>query len=128
MQHAHGCVWIDHRQARIFGVSAESADELVIHDVDAPAHIHRRADHVHLGKAKPNTEFLDRVAGTLTGFRGFIIVGPGAARTELAGFLGDHYPALAKKVWGIEPMDHPSDAQIVAATRRYMRVSARMHD
>jgi hypothetical protein len=20
MQHAHGCVWIDHRQARIFGI------------------------------------------------------------------------------------------------------------
>jgi len=128
MEHARGCVWIDHRQARIFGISADSVDELVVHDAHAPAHIHRRADNVHLGKARPDKAFLDKVAGFLTGFRGFVIVGPGTARTELAGYISDHYPALAKKVWGIEPMDHPSDAQIVAATRRYMRVSARMHD
>lgn len=128
MQHAHGCVWIDHRQARIFGISAERADELVVHDADAPAHIHRRADNVHLGKAPPNAAFFDRVAGTLTGFRGFIIVGPGTARTELAGFLGDRYPSLARKIWGIEAMDHPSDAQIVAAARRYIRAGVRMHE
>lgn len=128
MQHAHGCVWIDHRQARVFGISADGADELVVHDDNAPTHIHRRADSAHLGKAKPNKEFLDQVAGMLTGFRGFIIAGPGTARTELAGFLSERYPALAKKVWGIEPMDHPSDGQIVAAARKYMRAGTRMHD
>jgi stalled ribosome rescue protein Dom34 len=127
MQHNHGCVWIDHREARIFGVSVDDVDEVIIHDARAPAHIHRRADHVHLGKAAPDKEFLDEVATNLARFRGVVIVGPGTARTELAGYLTDIYPAIAKKVWGIEPMDHPSDPQLVALARKYFRTATRMH-
>lgn len=127
MQHNHGFVWIDHREARIFGVSVDDVDEVIIHDAHAPTHIHRRADHVHLGKAAPDKEFLDEVAAKLAGFRGIVIVGPGNARTELAGYLTDAHPAIAKKVWGIEPMDHPSDSQLIAVARKYFRAASRMH-
>ncbi|MBN9305486.1 MAG: hypothetical protein BGO82_03250 [Devosia sp. 67-54] len=127
MHHTSGCVWIDHREARIFGLSVDDADEIVVHDAHAPQHIHRRADHVHLGKEAPNTEFFADIADKLGGFRRILIVGPGVARTEFAGYLTDTHPALAKKVWGIEAMDHPTDAQLIAAARKYFRAATRMH-
>lgn len=127
MPHHNGCVWIDHREAKIFGISVDDADEVVLHDTHAPAHIHRRADHVHKGKSVPDKTFLDEVASKLSGFRGFIIVGPGTARAELAGYLAEAYPMLAKRIWGIEPVDHPTDPQLVAAARKYLRAANRMH-
>ena len=127
MSHKNCCVWIDHREAKVFGISVDDVDEVVIHDKHAPLHIHRRADHVHLGKAPPDKEFFDEVASKLGGFRGVIIVGPGTARTEFAGHIAPLYPMLAKRVWGIEAMDHPTDAQIVAVARKFFRAADRMH-
>jgi hypothetical protein len=127
MAHAHGCVWIDHREARIFGVSTDEADEIVLHDLTAPAHIHRKADHVHQGKAGPDKTFLAQVAGKLAGFRGIMIVGPGTARTDLAGYLADSHPLIAKRVWGVEPADHPTYPQLIALARKYFRAADRMH-
>ena len=127
MTHYHACIWLDHREAKIFGINAEEADEVVVHDHAAPRHIHRRADHVHLGKAKPDHAFFDAIAKDLHDFKAILIAGPGQARTELAGYLTDKYPALAKRVWGIEAMDHPTENQIVAAARKYFHAADRMH-
>ena len=60
MPHRHGCVWIDHREAKIFSVSVDDVDEIVIHDAHSPTHIHRRADHVHLGKQTLDKGYLAR--------------------------------------------------------------------
>ena len=59
--------------------------------------------------------------------KAILIGGPGKARTELAGYLNDKHPALAKRIWAIEPMDHPSDAELVAAARKYFHAATRMH-
>lgn len=123
----YGFVWIDHREARIFGISKDGSDEHIVHEHGGPRHIHSAADQVHLGKAPPDAKFLGEIADGLEGFKAILIAGPGSARTELAGFLTEHHPALAKRVWGIEPMDHPSDRQIVAAARKYFRAEDRMH-
>lgn len=127
MAHYHGCVWIDHREARIFGIGQGEADSKVIHDAAAPHHIHRKADHVGLGKVPIDAAFLNEVAAGLDSFKAIAIFGPGAARTELAGYLAEHHPAVAKRVWGIEPMDHPTDNQIVAAAQKYFKAADRMH-
>ena len=127
MPHHHGCVWIDHREAKIFGVSVDDVDEIVIHDTQSPLHIHRKADHVHQGKSAVDKTFMDEIASKLGSFRGFIIVGPGTARAELAGYLAQAYPMLAKRIWGIEPADHPTDGQLAAAARKYFRAANRMH-
>jgi stalled ribosome rescue protein Dom34 len=127
MTHYHACIWIDHREAMIFGIGGEGTDEVVVHDHHAPKHIHRKADHVHLGKAPPDHEYLDEIAGSLGSFKAIVITGPGTARNELAGYLSEHYPLVAKRVWGIEPVDHPSAPQIVAAARKYFRAADRMH-
>lgn len=127
MSHFHGCVWIDHREAKVFGIGATEIEGEVVHDRAAHKHIHRKADHVGMGKDPLDHGYLKEVAEALAPFKAIVIAGPGNARTELAGYLNEHYPALAKRVWGIEPMDHPTDAQLVAAVRKYFRAADRMH-
>ena len=123
----HAVVWIDHREAKIFGLSRDSATELVLHDGHVPKHIHRKADNVHLGKVQPDHAFFDEVAGSLAAFKAILITGPGEARTQFAGYLNEEYPLLAKKVWRIEPMDHPTEPRLIAAARKYFKAADRMH-
>ena len=128
MTHFHACVWLDHREAKIFGVGETGADEAIVEDTKSPAHIHRRADHVGLGKAGADPKFFAEVAELLRPYQAILIAGPGTARSEFAGYLTEHQPRLAKRVWGIEPMDHPTDKQIVAAVRKYFHAADRMHN
>lgn len=127
MTHYHACVWIDHREAKVFGIGETGADEHEVVDTTSPAHIHRKADHVGLGKAGADPHFFAEVAAQLQPYKAILIVGPGTARSEFAGYLNEHDASLAKRIWGIEPMDHPTDKQIVAAVRRYFRAADRMH-
>jgi stalled ribosome rescue protein Dom34 len=127
MQHTHACVWIDHREAKIFAMNRDETSEVILHDHDAPKHIHRKADNVRLGKAEPNRRFLDDVTAALAPFKAILIAGPGDARTQLAGYLSDAHPLTAKNIWGIEPMDHPTEPELIAAARKYFRAADRMH-
>ena len=121
------CVWIDHNEARIFGVTASDVDKSVVQDERPTRHIHRKADHVGLGNEPMSPQFLGEVAEALQPAKAILIGGPGKARTELVGYLNDKHPALAKRIWAIEAMDHPSDAELVAAARKYFHAATRMH-
>jgi stalled ribosome rescue protein Dom34 len=127
VNHYHVCVWIDHYEAKIFGVDANTSEDTVIEDKGPHHHIHRKADHVHLGTDPVDGEFLDEVAGALKTAKAILICGPGKAHFELAGYLNDRYPASAKHIWGIERMDHPTGPQIVAKARAFFRAGNRMH-
>ena len=127
MSHSHACVWLDHREARIFGIDADAFDETAIRDHHSPKHIHRKADHVGLGKADPPLAYFAEIAAALLPYRAILIAGPGTARNEFAGYLVEHDARLRSRVWGIEAMDHPTRPQIVAAARKYFRVADRMH-
>lgn len=127
MKATHACVWIDHREAKIFGVTRDEASETVLHDHAAPRHIHHKADTIGSGKAAPDHAFFDEIALALAPFKGVLIVGPGQARTQLAGYLTEKHPLLAKRIWGIEPMDHPTEPQLAAAAVKYFRAEATMH-
>lgn len=123
----HACVWIDHRQAKIFEIDTKSATKEELHDRRPRHHIHRKADHVDLGKAPMDEELLRATAAALEGTRAILILGPGAARGELAGYLSEHHPQLSSNIWGIQPSDHPTDAEIVAHARAFFAAANRMH-
>jgi stalled ribosome rescue protein Dom34 len=123
----HACVWIDHRQAKVFGISPDEVNKTTVGARHQTHHIHRKADHVGLGKEPMSPDFLAEIAEALQQAKAILIAGPGTARTELAGYLHEHYPALARRVWGVEPMDHPSVSELFAGARRYFHAADRMH-
>ncbi len=127
MSHYHACVWIDHREAKIFGIVIDEADEATTPNAHATHLIHRKADHVGLGKAPLDHAFLKEIAEKLEPAQAILLTGPGQAKTELADYLKQHFPAIAARVWGIEPIDHPTDGELVATARKYFRAADRMH-
>lgn len=127
MTRYHACVWLDHREAKVFGITKVDSEEIDIHDHHSPKHIHRKADHVGLGKAETPHQFFAEIADALEPYRAILITGPGTARSEFAGYLVEHNAKIRARVWGIEPMDHPTKPELIAAARKYFRAADPMH-
>jgi hypothetical protein len=48
------------------------------------------------------------------------------AKTEFVTWLHGHSPALAGRLFGVEPLQHMSDGQIVAEARRFFKRADRI--
>ena len=110
----HAVVWIDHKEARIFHVHPEAADEATI--FSPQHHIHRHPK----GRGEPREHpddakhFFDHVARELDGVDSVLIVGPASAKHEFFKFVQENHRPLESKVVGIETADHPTGGEIVA--------------
>ena len=71
--------------------------------------------------------FLERVAKGLMHVAAILITGPASAKTELAAHLKHVHPDLAKRVSGVESLDHPTEGAPVAFARIFFRADDRMH-
>jgi stalled ribosome rescue protein Dom34 len=119
MKAHNSIVWLDHREARIFGIDAEKlqAENVVASD----HHFHRHpkgpgAEHEHPSDA---AHFFKDLAAALRDAGAVLLVGPSTAKLQFLRFLAKHEPALEAKVVGVETVDHPSDRQLVAQARHY---------
>jgi hypothetical protein len=119
----HAAVFIDHHEARIYHVDLDSFDERTI---DAPhAHVHRHPKgagepHDHPDDAK---RFFGEVAAALKDAEEVLVVGPSTAKLQLINYAHAHDRALVAKIVGVETVDHPTDAQLVAHVQKYFHVS-----
>jgi stalled ribosome rescue protein Dom34 len=122
MTYLNAVVWIDHRGAHIHSFNWDESESVFVRHEDAPHKLHSKASgtpgsqHVHEDKA-----YLGAVVDALQPFREILIVGPGLAKTELKKHLDREAPSVAERVVGVEPMDHPSDGQLLDFARRYFR-------
>ena len=121
----HACVWIDSHEAKVFGLKKGNSTET--HFADHAQHLHKKADRAGHMAHDMDQHLMADIAEVLKSAEGILITGPGQAKTLFAGWLNEHHPAIAKKVWDIKPLDHPSDAQIVAEAKAYFKAQDRMH-
>jgi hypothetical protein len=124
--HYHAVIWIDHREARVFHFNSTDVEGLVLHPDHPTKHIHHKANSIGSGHVSPNHDYLQAVAESVADAGAVLITGPANAKTELADHIRLHDPALAKVIAGIETVDHPSDPQLVAYAKAYMKASDRM--
>ena len=124
--HHHAVVWIDHREARVFHFSPTDVEKLVLHPDNPTKHIHHKANSIGSGHAAEDHAFLHAVAQSVADVGAILVTGPANAKTALVKHIGEHDPQLAKKIVGVESVDHPSDAQLVAHARKYFKVEDRM--
>ncbi len=117
--HRHVTVWIDHSEARIFHIDAAALDEKTL---QAPTHhLHRHpkgptADHNHPDDAH---HFFKTVAHELEGAERVLVLGPSTAKLQFIRYAFKHDPSLEPRVAGVETVDHPTDRQIVAYSKKY---------
>ena len=121
----HAIVWIDHREARVFEVDADTLEQSIVH---APGHhIHRHTDEADLRtRNHPDDEhrFFGEVARVLEGRGQVLVVGPSKTKLHFLRYAQQHEHALEARIVGIETADHPTDAQLVAHLRDYFHESA----
>ena len=100
-----------------------------------PANPHRKLHHkrgmdkggaVGSGRAPEDQQFYHEVVEALNGAQEILIVGPASAKLHLLKHIHSHDPSLSDKVIGVETIDHPSDAQLVAYARKYFKAADRM--
>jgi stalled ribosome rescue protein Dom34 len=124
--HHHAVVWIDHREARVFHFSPTDVEKLVLHPDNPTKHIHHKANSIGSGHAAEDHAFLHAVAQSVADAGAILVTGPANAKTALVKHIGEHDPQVAKKIAGVESVDHPSDAQLVAHARKYFKAEDRM--
>jgi stalled ribosome rescue protein Dom34 len=124
--HYHAVIWVDHREARIFHLSPTDVDRLVLHPDHPTKHIHHKANSIGSGHAQEDQNYFQAIMEAVSGSGAVLITAPANAKTELVKHIRQHSPRIMKTVVGIETVDHPSDAQLVAYARKYFEASDRM--
>ena len=125
--HYHALVWIDHREAKVFQFDATDVDHTTIRSEHPDQHIHHKANSGDSGHAPVDNEFLERVAQAIMRAGAILITGPANAKTELAAHIERVHPDLAKRISGVETLDHPSDGVLLALARSFFKADDRMH-
>lgn len=110
-------VWMDSSSAKIFHVDGDTVQtsRAVRHDGDH--HAQNKTD----AKQKDSPRYFVEVADHLKGHKdSVLLVGPGNSKNHFVTYLeGHHEKGLANRIVATEPMDHPTDAQIVAYARKF---------
>jgi stalled ribosome rescue protein Dom34 len=125
--HYHALVWIDHREAKVFQFDATDVDRTTVRSTHPHQHIHHKANAGDNGHAPLDKEFLNHVAHALDTAGAILITGPASAKTELAAYIKQTQPDLAKRISGVESLDHPTDGALVDFARRFFKADDRMH-
>jgi hypothetical protein len=126
MHHHHAVVWIDHHEARVFHVTSNDVERLVLYPDHPTRHLHHKAGSIGSGHAAEDHAFLQAVAESIADAGAVLITGPAGEKTELARHIREHSPKLASAIVGVETVDHPSDGQLVAFARKHFRAMDRM--
>ncbi len=126
MSHYHAVVWVDHREARIFYFNQAEVDRAVLYSDKPTRHIHQKANIVASGHAEGDARFPQEISAAIAVAGEILVVGPGNAKTELVSYIKKHDPKLAQRIVGVETVDHPTDAQLVAHARAYFKAADRM--
>jgi stalled ribosome rescue protein Dom34 len=119
--HYHAVIWIDHRQARILHFSMTDVDKLVVGPENPVRHLHHKANTIGSGHAPENQKFLEEVVRSVADAGAILVVGPAGEKNELVKHIKHSHPEMIIKIEGVESADHPSDQELVAYARRYLK-------
>lgn len=109
-------IWIDRETARIFHLSNDQMERTRVKATHMDHHTHARDQLDH--KREENSLFKDAAANLADSDR-ILVIGPSVTKHHFQNYLMEQRPQLAKRVAGIETVDHPTDAQIAALAKRF---------
>ena len=126
MKHFHYVVWIDHREAHVLSFAAGDVERRVIRSEHADRRLHHKGGSVSGRRIPEDAAFYKAVAAALEGAGAVLITGPADAKTHLKDEIDRHYPDLAKRIAGVEAVDHPTEGELLALARRRFELTDRM--
>lgn len=121
-------VWLDSREAKVFGLLPSGVEP---HHVKAHGKKHHDQPHgKHQEAHHPEAEgVFKELSAILKDASQVLLLGPGESKTHFKTYLERHSAGtLAKKIVGVETVDHPSDNQILEHARAFFKKYDLMHD
>ena len=115
---SHAVVWIDHQEAHVIQFNADEHENATVSTRSKPGHLHQKAGVVGSGHHVADQTYLHEVVEAVASANEILIVGPSSAKLELMKHMVKHDANIASKVVGIETVDHPSDAQLLAYAKK----------
>jgi stalled ribosome rescue protein Dom34 len=126
MSHYHAVVWLDHAEAHVMHISPDDVEKSVVHPAQPHIHLHSRRGTLGTGRQAEDGAYYQAIVEALKGAQEILVVGPAQAKLQLIKHIHAHDQAMTDKVVGVETVDHPSDAQVVAYARKYFVAKDRM--
>ena len=115
---SHAVVWIDHQEAHVIQFNADEHENATVSTRSKHGHLHQKAGVVGSGHHVADQTYLHEVVEAVASANEILIVGPSSAKLELMKHMVKHDANIASKVVGIETVDHPSDAQLLAYAKK----------
>ena len=122
----HALVWIDHRRADIVYFDRHAHETKLIRHHDAPHAIHHKAGTTGAGHVVEDTQYLNAVAAELRDADEILIVGPSHVKWELKAYIERRARDIARRIVGVEIVNHPTEGQLLAYAQHYFVAVDRM--
>jgi stalled ribosome rescue protein Dom34 len=126
MSHAHAIVWMDAKEAHVFHFGADDVEKERIRSHSPFRKVHHKAGVIGAGHAHLDHRYFDDIAEALAGVQEWLLIGPGAAKTEMASYAEQNLPDLSRRLLGVAPADHPTDGELLAQARQAFKKADRM--
>ena len=104
----------------------EEVEKQLILPADPHKNLHIKSGKMGAGKAKEDQKYYHDIAHALADASEVLVVGPANAKLQLIKHIHAHDHGMVDKIIGVETVDHPSDAQIVAYARKYFAAKDKM--
>ena len=88
--------------------------------------LHSHPTRQHGSEVRDQDEFYAQVCAALANIREVLVTGGNTSLADFKRYADKHQPPLAARIVGYEPVDHPSDKQLVALARNYFAKVDRM--
>jgi len=98
---------------------------MILHPHNPTRHIRHQANASGGTDAPVDIEFFERVTEAIADAKAILITGPSSAKSELAAHVARRHPDIARRVVGVETIDHPSDGALIAVARLYFKAEDR---
>ncbi len=114
-------IWLDSREAKVFKLAPTGVERKHLEGHGRKRHADPHGKHSEQHHPESEALFKD-LAAALVDAGELLILGPGEAKTRFKGWLERHDPkGLAKRIVGVETVDHPKENEIVAKAREFFK-------
>lgn len=121
MSYQHAVVWLDHLNAKVIDFTVAEQHVQIVHSESDHRQVHRKSGAPGSGKHAEDRAYFDAIVNALGDARDVLVAGPGMAKQAFVKDLEHRHPEWARRVVGVETMDHPSVDQLLVAARRYFK-------
>lgn len=129
MSHVHAVVWLDHREAKVVDFSVDDKHVVNVHHQGGHRQVHHKAGSVGSGHSNDDAHYFDAIVTALGDAQEILITGPGTAKIGLRDHVAKKHAALAKRIVGVEALDHPTEGELLAHARKvFKRIDAMLGD